>query len=270
MARIRFKIELNPGGDGVRLDKLAKITGELEKFLRQLAQDSGIEIKPEEWIARDFYDGSVGATIEYVGENVPPPVAHDFNVGLTFFTSFRPERAAQLRQYSADTLKRFIDLGDVLDAGEVVKLGLMEGDRLTPDWQEISKRATLDVDDAVRDEIAYEGSLQGKLGTWYKESNYFNLKDLSLNAIVKCFYHAAKYDEVYSLYQDRDAIVHISGLIRAERASGRPKEIRLTDIKHYPRLSDHEFSRLFGIAPNMTGGTSTTEYLDRLRQEDDG
>src|SRR3546814_12392742 len=64
-------LELNPGGQGVRLDKLAKITGELERFARQLASDSGISVKPEEWIARDFYNSSVGATIEYIGESEP-------------------------------------------------------------------------------------------------------------------------------------------------------------------------------------------------------
>jgi hypothetical protein len=66
MARLRIKIELNPGGVGVRLDKLAKISEEFEKFLRSLAQDCGTSIELGEWLAKDFYDGSFGSMVEYV------------------------------------------------------------------------------------------------------------------------------------------------------------------------------------------------------------
>lgn len=254
----------------MRLDKLAKITGELERFARQLANDSGISVKPEEWIARDFYNSSVGATIEYIGESVPAHSVHTFNEGLAFFAGFSPERASGLRHYSSETLKRFVDLGDALDVGEVIKLGLIDDDHVEqPRWEEISKRATLDVDDAIRNEVLYEGSVQGKLGTWYKGSNYFNLNETSLGAIVKCFYPISMYDDVHRVYEDKDAVVHVLGTVKADRATGKPKEIRVSQIKVYPPLSDDDFGRVFGIAPNLTGRESTKEYLDKVRGDED-
>lgn len=254
----------------MRLDKLAKISGELEKFARQLANDSGVSIKPEEWIARDFYNSSVGATIEYVGESVPAAVAHTFNEGLTFFAGFHPDRAGGLRRFSPETVRRFVDLGDTLDVGEVIKLGLMDEDHTdAPHWQEISKRATLDVEDAIRDEVVYEGSAQGRLGTWYKGSNYFNLNEASLGSIVKCYYPSVMYDDVHRFYEDKDAVVHVFGTVKADRATGKPKEIRVSQIKGYPPLSDDEFARIFGVAPNLTGRQSTGEYLDKIRGGED-
>jgi hypothetical protein len=69
--RIRLKIELNPGGVGVRLDKLAKISTEVEKFIRFLAMDAGATPQLGDFVAKNFYDGSFGSVIEYVN-NVDP------------------------------------------------------------------------------------------------------------------------------------------------------------------------------------------------------
>ncbi len=268
MTRIRLKIELNPGGVGVRLDKLAKISTEVEKFIRLLASDAGVTPQPGELLARDFYEGSFGSVIEYV-HNVEPSAAVKFNQGLRFFADF--ESGDHINgEYSAATVRQFIEMGTVIDNDEVVRLGIIDPDEPeeSTDWKSVTKITTLNVDAVFHQEYKYDGALQGKLGTWYKDSNYFNLRELSSNELVKCFYGVTLYDQIYRLYEDKDAVVNLSGAVTADRATGRITEVRVNWAKSYPKLSDVEFNRLFGLAPDLTGDLSTTDFIDKIRNGD--
>lgn len=268
MTRIRLKIELNPGGVGVRLDKLAKISTEIEKFIRLLASDAGATPQPGELLAKDFYEGSFGSVIEYV-HNVDPLAAVKFNQGLRFFSDF--EQSDYINgEYSAATVRQFIEMGTVIDNDEVVRLGIIEPDAKNDhaEWKSITKITTLNVDAVFNQEYNYDGALQGKLGTWYKDSNYFNLRELSSNELVKCFYGVGMYDQIYRLFEDKEAVVNLSGAIKADRSTGRIKEVRVNWAKSYPKLSDSEFNRLFGLAPDLTGDLSTTEFIDKIRDGD--
>lgn len=271
MARLRIKIELNPGGVGVRLDKLAKISEEVEKFLRSLAQDCGTTVSPGEWLAKDFYDGSFGSAVEYVN-NVEPTEAVKFNSGIRFFSRFKRDHLPP--EYSPNTVRQFIEIGDVIDPDEVIRVGVFDDvdtpvPTKEPEWEQITKLVTRNVEAVFHEEYRYEGVLQGKLGTWYKDSNYFNLRDLASGALIKCFYRPDMYDQIYSLYNDKDAVVNLTGHISAERVSGAVKEMRIAWAKSYIPLSDAEFNKLFGLAPDLTGELSTTEFIDKLRSDGD-
>lgn len=128
---------------------------------------------------------------------------------------------------------------------------------------------TRNVDAVFHEEYRYEGALQGKLGTWYKDSNYFNLRDLSSNSLIKCFYKSDLYDRIYALYSDKNAVVNLSGRIVSERVSGQVKEMHISWAHSYAPLSDSEFRRLFGLAPDLTGDLGTADYIDRLRSDGD-
>jgi hypothetical protein len=269
VTRIRLKIELNPGGVGVRLDKLAKISTEVEKFIRLLAADAGAEPVPGDFVAKDFYDGSFGSVVEYAG-NVDPAVADKFNGGLRFFADFKDPHQYINGEFSPATVRQFIELGTVIDADEVVKFGIIDGDAPSSDteWKSITKITTLNVDSAYNQEYRYDGALQGRLGTWYKDSSYFNLRELTSGGLVKCFYPVEMYDQIYRLYEDKDAIVNLSGRIVMDRATGWINEVRVHWVKTYAPLSDSEFEKFFGLAPDLTGDLSTAEFIDKIR--DDG
>jgi hypothetical protein len=270
MAHLRLKIELNPGGVGVRLDKLAKISEEVEKFLRSLAADCGAAISPGEWLAKDFYDGSFGSVVEYV-KNVEPVAARKFNAGLRFFSRFQNGHLPP--DYSPATVRQFIEIGDVIDADEVVRLGIFDNidapDEGEPTWESITKLVTRNVDEVFHEDYKYEGALQGKLGTWYKDSNYFNLRDLVSGSLIKCFYRPEMYETIYGLYEDKNTVANLSGTITAERISGEVKEMRVAWARSYAPLTDSEFNKLFGLAPDLTGDVSTSAYIDIIRRDDD-
>jgi hypothetical protein len=53
-----------------------------------------------------------------------------------------------------------------------------------------------------------------------------------------------------------------------DRATGLINEVRVHWVKTYTPLSDSEFDKFFGLAPDLTGDLSTTEYIGKIR--DDG
>src|SRR5205823_8434021 len=67
MARLRIRIELNRGGVGVPLHKLASVVDESQKFFRMLAEDVSIDKGKGEWLGFDFDHESLNFTAEYVG-----------------------------------------------------------------------------------------------------------------------------------------------------------------------------------------------------------
>lgn len=156
----------------------------------------------------------------------------------------------------------------MIDADEIVRIGVFDADDDAsddPTWEQITRLVTRNVDEVFHEEYRYEGALQGKLGSWYKDSNYFYLRDVVSNTLIKCFYPVDLYEQIYRLYEDKDAVVNVSGRIVAERVTGNVREMRVTRAKAYPPLSDSEFEKLFGLAPDITGELSTADFVERQR-----
>jgi hypothetical protein len=134
-------------------------------------------------------------------------------------------------------------------------------------WRYVKKSHTLEVEKAIVSPLEYVGTVQGRLATWYKESSYFDLRDISSGALVKCFYLSDRYKDVYSLYSDKDVVALVSGRVRANRVERRPEEMRVERVRQYQRLTDEEFERLFGLAPTLRTPDELEEELE-LRGSD--
>lgn len=272
MARLRFKIELNPGGKGVRLDKLARISGELERFVRSLAADCGADLKLGEWVAKDYYDSSFGALIEHVG-TVPPAVAAEFNSGLKFLTRFDKRQAGRIDRFSLETIDRFVGIGEVIESDERINIGLLDdeedGSVSAPEWVHIARSTTRLLQEVAHQLETWDGAIQGTLGTWYKESNYFQLKEMTHGGNVRCMYSSSRYGEVYALFSAKDAVVIVEGSIKSDAATGRAREIRAERFQVNKPLTDDEFERVLAGSPGQSGSASTAEFIERRRASDE-
>lgn len=275
MSRLRIKLELNPGGDGIRLDKLANISTELEKFLRSLGRDVGVSSNTGEWVARGFYEGSMGAIVEHIG-SVDVLAAERFNNGIRQFATFRQDRDRFNGEYSETTYRSFVDIGARLDNDEVVKIGLYNdvgsddpSDAEHFQWEQIAKRTTIEVDEAVLKPVVYDGSIQGTLGTWYKDSDFIYVRDSVFHALVKCTYKVDMYDMIYRFYKDKKAVVHVTGRVTSDRLNGEPKEIAVQRIERFDKLSDDDFDSIFGAAPDLIGDESAADFIERMRDDGD-
>jgi hypothetical protein len=77
------------------------------------------------------------------------------------------------------------------------------------------------------------------------------------------------YSAVYGAFEDKEAVVHVLGDVTAERFSGEPTSVSVQDINVYPRLSDADFERLAGSAPEFASGLDVASYLDEMRDDGD-
>lgn len=267
MAKLRVDITLNPGGEGVQLRKLADIASDFEKLLRSLAHDMGIEAKIGDWISKDFKNSSVHFGNEFVGP-VDTPVVHRFNRNLKGLVNFAPEQLSVGLDVSGSTINSFTQLGRRLEGDEILNIGIYDEPDKPTDYK-LRKATAVAILEELQRPIQYVGSLQGKTATWYKEKDYFNLRVIRSGAVVKCHYTNDKYRRVYDLYQNKDAIIHVSGLVTGDRIEKIPLEIKVNKVEVFQPLTDDEFREFYGIAPGLTGDESAPDFIERIREDDD-
>ena len=88
-------MELNRGGVGVPLHKLASVVDEAQKFFRMLGEDVHIDNGSGVWLGCDFDNKSLNFTAEYVGPVEPAQIRE-------FYAAF--DGVTQLRRATAENV----------------------------------------------------------------------------------------------------------------------------------------------------------------------
>ena len=140
MSRLRIRVELNRGGVGVPLHKLASVVHESECFFQMLAEDVHIQKERGEWLAFDFDHESLNFTAEFVG-----PVTAD-QVGA-FANAFGG--STSLRRA---TIAQFTRIADAIGEDELIGFGLYHSDQeMEPgEWRCLSRRDALRIADEIQ------------------------------------------------------------------------------------------------------------------------
>jgi uncharacterized coiled-coil protein SlyX len=140
MPRLRIRMELNRGGIGVPLYKMASVIDEAQKFFRMLAEDVRIGKDSGEWLGFDFDNKSLNFTAEYVGPVKPEQIRE-------FYAAFAGETL--LRQA---TIAQFARIAGAIDEDELIGFGLYQNDRETEpsEWRSLSKRDALRIAEEIR------------------------------------------------------------------------------------------------------------------------
>src|SRR5258708_24888160 len=94
MTRLRIRLELNRGGVGVPLHKLASVVDEAQKFFYLLSEDVQIDQSKGEWLGFDFGNESLNFTAEFVGPVSAEQVAA-FHAAFDGTTSLRRATISQ-------------------------------------------------------------------------------------------------------------------------------------------------------------------------------
>ena len=165
MARLRVRIELNRGGVGVPLHKLASVAQESQRFFQMLAQDVHIERERGEWLAFDFDRESLNFTAEYVGP-VSPEQVRAFCAAFDGVTSLR--RA---------TIAQFTRIADAIGEDELIGFGLYPSSHeIEPsEWRCLSRRDALRIADEIQ-------LLLGAAGELDQETHFPSVVDTSAGA----------------------------------------------------------------------------------------
>ena len=149
MARLRIRVELNRGGVGVPLYKLASVVQEAQRFFHLLAEDVHIEKNRGEWLAFDFDNGALNFTAEYVGP-VSAEQVRAFSAAFDGTTSLR--RA---------TIAQFTRIADAIGEDELIGFGLYQSDQENEpsEWRCLSRRDALRIADEIQVLLGASGEL---------------------------------------------------------------------------------------------------------------
>jgi len=139
MPRLRVRIELNRGGVGVPLEKLASVVQQAQSFFRMLGEDVHIDQTQGEWLGFDFDHESLNFTAEFVGPVTQEQVS-------AFHSAF--DGTTGLRRA---TIAQFARIADGIDEDEVIGFGLYLNEGEDPaEWRCLSRRDALRISEEIR------------------------------------------------------------------------------------------------------------------------
>lgn len=271
MPEIRVHVKFHEGREGAPLDKLSQITEKWDLFLRSLASDVGLSIGKGEWIGVNFASGSVAFDIIHAGDYRDKEV-RSFKKGLREVSSFDPSKGKRPNgRYSGKTLLRYAQIGEPLSLGERISIGIYEEPEKLTECPPLSKRLSIELLSELDKSLDYYGTIYGTIHALYKgpKPMYFQLREYLSDALVPCEFKEELYGDVIKALERPLAIVYVSGLITANKVSREIKRIETQEIKPAPTLSQEEYEKFFGFAPEISGSLTTEEYIDITRSPDE-
>ena len=250
MPRLRIRVELNRGGVGIPLHKLASVVNESQKFFHLLAEDVLIPKDGGEWLAFDLDNGSLNFTAEYVGSVTIEQVR-------AFYAAF--DGATALRRA---TIAQFTRITESIGQDELVGFGLYKSDREEEpaEWRCLSKRDAFRIADEIR-------ILQGKVGEAESATNLRTVIDSTRGA------------QLFKQRHDRGAVADdqskLSSFVRAMESNLARRISRLEDqvethsgmIQELRKAStsvEESFRNLLSSVESFCG--QATQQIEKLSQ----
>ena len=244
MARLRIRVELNRGGVGVPLYKLASVVQEAQQFFHLLAEDVHIEKDRGEWLAFDFDNGALNFTAEYVGP-VSSAQVQAFAAAFDGTTSLR--RA---------TIAQFTRIADAIDEDELIGFGLYQSDQESEpsEWRCLSRRDALRIADEIQVLLGASGELD-------QETHLPAVVDSSAAARLFKERHERPIPGVdqSNLFREVEAnlskrIAHVEGVVEGHSRA-------IQDLHDKAVVTESSFRSLLGAVDNFCG--QATKQLEQ-------
>jgi hypothetical protein len=263
MPSLRVRIVMNRGRVGVPLHKLSEVVEHTERFFRLLAED--VQIQGGEWIGLDFSNGSLAFDAEYVA-----PVPVDFSQIKDFNSIFddlhKGKPSAGVR---TATRYQYAQVAEQLDDDELIDFGLYKDG--APVFTSLSKRDIPAILGDLQTVVESQGSFQGTIHSLYlaSEPPHFFLRELSTETLIKCTYAPERYNDLVDALKVPNTVLHVYGISKINLPARNVEHIRAERIDRAQKMSDKDFEKFFGCAPNLTGELSTQEFIDTVRERDE-
>ena len=264
MAEIRIQVILNKGKSGIPLQKLARISIELQRFLDLLGSDIKIE-SGYGWLGTGFRDGSVRFTATKI-DPVEEKKAKEFKESFRNIATRKPDA-----RVSPSTIRQYCKIAEPIAVDEVVGFGLPpanELDKIDEEWHELSKREALLIATEVQTAVRSHGGVQGIVHSIFFRASppHFQLRELSTGELIKCVYNSqSQYNQITAVLNKRDAVVHVYGLSITDIVNRKIDELRVERVELAESFEKKDFDRFVGCAPDMLGGQSLQDFIDQVR-----
>lgn len=258
MDDIRFRIRLNRGRIGIPLDKLGSIAEETERFLKLLDKD--ISMPEGEWIASRFTNGSLAYDTVRVGAYAQED-SDKFNTAFQYIIKTDPDMAKTSNGLvSYETMVQYAAIAKHIDPDEKIEFGVYNGNK-RPKWNSLTKNRADRIVKLVQRSVEYFGEICGTVNSLFKgvDDPHFTLRDILTGNLIRCDYNDDIYGDVHRAIERNDALVYVSGFIKANIFYEQIESIKTTAIKAAPILSNEDYKAFFGCAPNMIADCANGE-----------
>jgi hypothetical protein len=279
MANLRVQIEISKGAEKIPLNKLAPVVTDVQLFLFMLSEDLGLGVTVESWAGTDFGSSSLIFTAEK-SEPVTIQQIEEFNNAFASISTEHP--APKLRRA---TIVQYAKIAAPIDVQEAVSFGLfpavedvgfgideiaeLHGAELLPAlrWIQLTKSKAAEIQAEVQANVRAYGALQGIVHSVFLGSRppFFNLREKSTGALVKCIYGPTVYPELAAALQRMNAIIHVFGYTSTDLVDRKIEDMEVSKIVLAPVLRESEFEGLFGSDRQFTGGLTTQEFINNVR-----
>ncbi len=239
MTEINVLIKVNPGREGVPMKKLASIYEDVHRFFIQSLSDLGAA--PKNISLHNFHNSSVVCRACLSGD-LEEGTAKAFSGEFLRLIRLDPLREQWDGQLSTKSLSVYSEIGRHLDSDEYLEFALADSandvDYESADWIKVSKSQTARVAELLTRSITYFGAIYGKVHALYKESSnpHFSVREAINGTLVSCYYNEDQYPEVLDLLNDKDAFVHVSGLIYADNVNAEIKSLQCFEMSRADQL----------------------------------
>ncbi len=250
------------------MSKLAELSKETQKLFRMVADDVGIDADAGQWVAVDFYNQGIGFDAEFQVAEVDHQQAASYNRLIGQIS----EADANWRSSAVkpETLVQTARVAQLATSGETVRLGIIE-ESAPIQWRPLAKDRAAAILDYFESWVEYRGMLQGIIHSLHKESAppYFSLRDLASRALVRCVYEQKDYAQVYRSLERKDAVVLVSGWMKAKRIDRSVDYMRVERIEPTKPVNADKLREFFGSAPGWTGDLTTDQFIENVRRDTD-
>ena len=267
MSRLRIRMVLNEGGEGAPLGQIIDVSREFERFLRYLAEDSGIAVSRKDWVAREFENSSVRFNVE-APESADEREIEEFNRKFAAVDSFDADAAGLPAGIRFITVLQYAKAADALAAHENVSFGLYHANGDKPfEYKRLSKLKANELQQRLNERAVFKTTVQGTMHNIGIEESYFNLRERKSGRLLRCDYPAALYDEVHEASASPDTLVYVRGHVSQRRVDRYIESVKVQQVRAAPAFPD-VFNNLFGKYPDYTLGQSTEDFVDKSWDDD--
>jgi hypothetical protein len=274
---LKVQVEIFRGAEKISLNKLAPIVTDVQQFLFMLSEDVGLPIESNSWNGTNFGSASLVFTAEK-SEPTSIEQIQEFNAAFASISTEHP--VAKLRRA---TIAQYAKIAEPIDPQEIVTFGLFSvpqepslfGDSVI-DYEpelvlalriDLTKSKALQIQADVQATVRAYGALQGIIHSVFFGARpaYFNLREKATGALVKCIYRSEVYDELAIALRRENAIIHVFGFTSTDLVERKVEQMQVSKITVAPVLTDDDFERLFGSNRQFTGGLTTQEFINNVR-----
>lgn len=126
-----------------------------------------------------------------------------------------------------------------------------------------------DANRAIETQSRYIGAVMGWTYQWNKGADkpYILIRELSSQELIRCNYSDGDYAKVAKLFENKTAIVIIEGTISFNLITSKTEMLLATGFEFAPDFSEEDFDKFFGMAPDMTRGLTSEEFVAKGRNE---